>query len=395
MSPTSPPPLCPEKPYTRTPQAPHRDRPGRARPEPQERPQRKKRDRPPRKWQEGEYERFQQIVENHRRRRDEALQTIAHFRGKTRAMDPGEVRAARAYLDTWRDTFLADVRNALPELYDLKPPSPYTRPEKPYRPATPGSTRATDFRSLVNAWRSDNQPRLSAMSTPQLQAGYLASRVLRHAGEVLALTPYLDVADVAFVQIQATRALKILESDLKQPQTEEYLTALLDLPLLPDPIMSPIVAAEVEELTPETPGGLSDQVPPAQPAQDPMDWMRANANQIDEAIRTYMADNRWNALGPHFGAIIQQINDLVLPTILADPDVVQTELTAETAVFISLLKAGLVPDHTDDLDAVVAWFEDLVLWIEDHARQELPPSIIVDYALIHEVPLLPLGPTPL
>ena len=250
------------------------------------------------------------------------------------------------------------------------------------------------FRQAVDAWRAANAARLRAMTTAELRIRYKASRVLRHAPDILAMGETIDPVDMTTTMLAATHALRLLKDDLAGPLTESLIADLLDAPRLPDPILSESaqINDDEERGTIGQPATNADsQIAPLKTNEA---WFHETFNDIEAGIYDYLAPNRWNAIGSHFGSIIGEYNDIALPTLLNGQQPFSQKLSYDSAVFISLLKTGLVPDHTDDPAAVVDWFEDLQLWIETNNKTEIPPTVIKELAEAHHVDLLPIAPQP-
>jgi len=385
-------PICPTTPKREWNQAPHRDLPPRSR---------QAFAKPPRhdtiqqkKTPSTDWDIFRSIIEKHRELRHEALDTIKLHKPGSADPNPELVQQAREYLNTWRATFIADIQKALGDFLDKLPRIPGGNDYKPFQqtPGQPAQTRT--FEKAVDLWRTKNATRLKAMTTAELRANYLASRVLRHAPDLMAASANTDIQNTTMVAAMAQQAFHVLKDDLSQDGNDQIIDSLLELPRLPDPIYDETTLEELTQsitFTEPRPPHPSLIIPPI---TDNLEWSQLSRNHIEANIRAYLVDNRWNTMGAHFGALIQGLNDIALPTLLNDQRPTTEELTPETAVFISLLKTASIPDHTDTPEDLVAWFEELQLWIEENDLKEIPPQTIRQIADSNGVALLEIGQQP-
>lgn len=389
---TDPRPLCPETPRKPREPKPHRERPSRppsiARPligrQPWEQP-------PAPKWAPGEYDHLRSIIDEHRRKRREAIDMIRHFRSQSRAMDVKEVAAARDYLEHWRERLRDDIVAALPDIdpkyHELTP-----------KPADPDAFRNRStprtFGDAVATFRSANASRLSSTPTAELRVKYNAARVVRHAPDILAVMPQLDNDDAARAMIALRTAYDILKHDLAAQATDELIESLMDHPRLPDPIFSPAVMAEIDILHEDDPPDTPHPALAPDLIVTNRDWMERTAARINTHISDFLKDNRWNILGSFMGMLVTSLDDAVMPTLLGDANAIAEKLSAQTAVLISLLKTGLVPDHTDDEEGVKLFWEILELYAEEHEIGEIPASIITGVAEALGIKLLDHAPQP-
>lgn len=389
---TDPRPLCPETPHKPREQKPHRERPSRppsiAKPfigrQPWEKP-------PGPKWAPGEYDALKSIIDEHRKKRREAIDTIRRFRSQSPAYDVKEVAAARDYLEHWRENLRDDIVKALPDIdpkyHELTP-----------KPANPDAFRnrpsPRTFDEAVSTFRTANAARLKAMPTAQLRLQYNASRVVRHTPDILAVMPLLDNDDAARAMIALRASYDMLKDDLAAQATDDLIEGLMDHPRLPDPVFSPAVMAEMDILHEQDPPGTPHPALAPDLITTNRDWMERTATRINTHISDFLENNRWNILGSFMGMLVTSLDDAIFPTLLADANAITETLSAQTAVMISLLKTGLTPDHTDDEEGVKLFWEILELYAEEHEIGEIPPSIIIATAEALRIPLLLHAPQP-
>jgi len=389
---TDPRPLCPDTPRKPREPKPHRERPSRppsiAKPliarQPWKQP-------PAPKWAPGEYDKLRSIIDDHRKRRREAIDTIRHFRAQSRALDVREVTAARDYLEHWRERLRDDIVRALPDIdpkyHDLTP-----------QPASPDTFRNRSnpktFEEAVATFRSTNAGRISSTSTAELRIKHNAARVMRHAPDILAVMHQLDDHDAARAMIALRAAYDILKDDLAAQPNDELIDSLMDHPRLPDPVFSPATMAEMDILHQDDSPGTPHPALAPDLITTNRDWTERTAARINTHISDYLKDNRWNVLGSFMGMLVTSLDETMLPALLADADAITERLSAQTAVLISLLKTSLVPDHTDDEEGVKLFWEMLELYAEEQEIGEIPASIIISIAEALGIQLLKHAPQP-
>lgn len=389
---TNNPPICPPKPPTTWNPAPHRQLPPRPSPKVRKHvlPQLTRHHRPSRTPDDV----LSALVNEYRQKRHDALDTIRHLKKSKEPDNIAATKDARAFLDTWRIKFELDLDKGIAALLHANSQGSGSGSGTQSQPAQSQPATQRAFENAVDQWRAKNASRLQAMSTAQLRLRYRASRVLRHAPDVVALMSTIDISDTTFTAAMALQAMLILQKDLRQPGNDEIIATLLDSPRLPNTGWDQPTAEELAQddinSGPDGPG----PIPPLPSIVSTLTWAHQAAHAINTSVRQYLEANRWNTLGSHFGALIVAITELIWPTIMNDDKAVTEELTPEAAVFISLLKATIAPDHTDDEDDAISWWEEMQLWLEEMDVKEIPPAIIRELADLHDLQLLKFAPQP-
>lgn len=389
---TSQRPLCPDTPRPHREPRPHRDVPPRppsvAKPFIGRAPWQKP---PGPKWAPGEYEKLRSIIDEHRAKRRAAIETIKHFRSQSRSQDVNEVVAARNYLEHWREQLRDDIVRALPDIdpkYHELLPKPANPADYKARPA------GNNFEAHVAAFRAANAQRIAATPTAELRVKYHASRVMRLAPDILAVMPLLDNDDAARAMIALRGAYDILKHELKAQDTPAMIEAMMGHPRLPDPHVSEAVMAEADALHEADPPGTPHPTLAPDYITTNRDWMERTAARINHHIGNYMRDHRWDIIGSFMGMLTTELDSAVIPALTGDAEAIATSLSAQTAVLISLLKTGLVPDHTDDEEGAILWWETLELYAEEEEIGEIPAGVIVEVAKLYGLQLLKHAPQP-
>jgi len=386
------PPLCPEQPHKQHEVRPHKEKPSRPRPqaaalgfEPRFAPGTRL------STTTDDYDVLRSIIDRHKRQRREAIDTIKNFRASSVAMSPAIVAVARDYLEHWRERLRDDITEALPYIdpkyLDLKP-----------RPADPNAfkTRSspTTFDQAVSQFRTANAAQIRATPTAELRRKYEAARVIRHAPDILAIMPLLDNDDAARTMIAVKGAYNILEKDLTAQDNVTLIENLMDHPRLPDPTYSPAVMAEMDAIHEGDPPGTPHPAFTPDDIFTNRDWMEHTAARINSHIGNFLRDHRWDVFGSFMGSLTTALDETIMPQLLGDANAVGEKLTAQTVVTISLLKTGLVPNHTDDEEGVKLWWETLELYAEENDIGEIPPAIIIAAANELGIEMLEHSPQP-
>lgn len=249
------------------------------------------------------------------------------------------------------------------------------------------------FEILQRLWPTAREA-LKNVPISELKERLHAARVLRHSPELLAVMDQLDDEDATRTMLATKMAIDIVKDDWAAIADQDILDQLLDTPHDDAGDVSPHILdeARADPSFQEAPGDVTPAASAPTPSR--LLWSQETATAIERHIRTYLADTRWTPLAQHFGAIVTDLQDNLWRMIMADADPIRYELAPDTAVTISLLKATIGPDHTDNLLGVTAWWEAMQLWVEETGRKEIPPAVIRQLAADFHLPLMQPAPQP-
>lgn len=327
----------------------------------------------------------------YRAKRAEALDIIKRSMADPASTAPATLTSAQLFLNGWRQFQAEDLQKLIAD--DAGDDNRRSRmPQDERSPATPA--QAPDLIAVAQRhWPRASQA-LENVPTEELKLRLHAARVLKHAPDVLAVSDLLDDEDVTRTLLAVAAATDLIQQDFAAVADDELLELLLDLPYDVAGVVSPDVLdeARADPNFQEASGDVASEASAPTPSR--LQWAQETAARIEKHIRAYIEEQRWTPLGQHFGAIVTDLQDRLWRLILSDPDPIRYELAPDTAVTISLLKATIGPDHTDNLLGVTAWWEAMQLYVEETGRKEIPPAVIRQLAADYHVPLMQPAPQP-